>query len=232
MYSPSAQFMDSPSSENNGKIDKSPIIMQDVRVDHVHNPASNGFGKLTCQALQEKLFASSLPVSQAFHKPLRPKTAFEVFVQYENSLLHEKLRKEGRELAPNDPAILNILKEQWKGMVEWQKNVYKKLAEVDRKRYKNELIQWNACNRPKQGQVGEYLRSVLVKPVVQNPRFSGIPPLGSYKRKVSFEDSKSSRKVARFSNDTTAALEFSDWDDMVNSQTSLIGDDVFWPTPV
>lgn len=58
---------------------------------------------------------------------------------------------------------MELFAEQWKGMPAFQKSVYRQLAEGERQRYVKELRLWRAKSQPKQGQVGAYLRSVLVE---------------------------------------------------------------------
>ena len=209
-------------------------------------------------------------------KPRRPMSAFEVYVQYEKANMLQQDDDDNNNNDSNrcngidDPVVLEDLKEQWKGMPVWQKSVYRQLAQGDRKRYHEELKQWNACHF-RHGRVGEYLRSVLLHNNNQTTTaVMNLPPHDDFgishslslpemshhpgsnfvnsmgmvrKRTRSCDDDVAtttttttpSAKVLRFALDPIPnkqknkseddnASESSDWDDMVNSQTSLIDD--------
>ena len=255
MYAPAPPFMGAPPPPNNkhredadflmrdtqpsiGKIENGTAIMNDAMVAPAVTVyrTVNGIGvgpstttPTTFKQLQQPPLAFTSTGPRQCGRPRRPKSAFEVFVQYEKHSLEEKLR--GKGAVPQDAAVTDLLRMQWKSAQQWQKEVYKQLAESDRLRYRKEIIQWNADSKTRQGLVGEYLRSKLVKPAVPNfvtpPMMQPVPNYcvdGVNKRRVSFEDARSS-KVARFSHNPMGmggAHRLSDWDAMVNSRTSLI----------
>lgn len=190
--------------EDHRKIDSSPLeFMDDFWTDNLRKPSISHHVVDTKmrKETQAHVLPPSSPKPHDSGKPRPPKSAFEVFVQYEKGLVEDKLRGDGKQIEPNDAAVMETLKEQWKGMQGWQKDVYKQLAEGDRKRYKNELRQWNANCQRSRGQVGEYLRSVLVAPlfpnlqlprIVQTKSNISIPPVEIGKRAAFFDDAQTS----------------------------------------
>lgn len=54
-------------------------------------------------------------------------------------MLEDRLNGIGEKVDINDPAIMELFAEQWKGMPAFQKSVYRQLAEGERQRYVKEL---------------------------------------------------------------------------------------------
>ena len=75
---------------------------------------------------------SALTSKPSNEKPSPPCSAFDTFVQYEKQTLEERLKGLGEAVGPDDPAVMEVLVEQWKCMARWQKSVYRELAEGEK----------------------------------------------------------------------------------------------------
>lgn len=104
--------------------------------------------------------------------PKRPQSAYEIFVKVERKRILNRLIESG--YAGNVDIPYELAK-SWKAMKEWEKDVYRNLARMERRLYNQELVGWKERRRHSPVPVASRLNLPLVhnqKPGLDSRRHS------------------------------------------------------------